>query len=160
MISLSPLITQLAGPPVGFGLPWFRTVAGAAEFAQVRREALPLPACWIVRSADKEDSAGERASNVTLGFDVVLALENTRTQRAGETDDALLTYRLAVKNALLGWEIETDVRPLQFAGGRVLEYTATDLYWADHYQFDALITNYLPDPGPYSDLVYTGAPAL
>jgi len=48
------------------------------------------------------------------------------------------------------------VRPLQFAGGQVLEYTDGDLYWRDRYDFEALITNYLPDPAPFDQLTYTG----
>lgn len=160
MLSLTPLIEHLTPKPTGFASLWFRQVAGAAEFAQVRPEALPLPACWVIRAADKVRHAGERAENVTLGFDVVIAIENARSHNPGDTDDVLLQYRLAVKTMLLGWELETDVRPIKFNGGQVLEYTDGDIYWRDRYQFDALITNYLPDPGPYSELVYTGAPAL
>lgn len=162
MISLTPLINQLTPPPAGFAPAWFRQVAGAAEFAQVRIEALPLPACWLVRAADKEEAADNEglAADFGLGFDVIIAIENTRTQRAGETDDLLLMYRHAVRARLQGWEIEADVRPIKFMGGRVLEYTENDIYWSDRYTFNALITNYLPDPGPYSALVYTGVPQL
>lgn len=160
MISLTPLIQHLTPKPAGFTRLWFRQVAGAAEFAQVRPEALPLPACWVVRAADKVSHAGERAENVTLGFDVVIAIKNERSHTPGDTDDLLLQYRLAVKTLLLGWEIESDVRPILFNGGQVLEYTAGDIYWRDRYEFDALITNYLPDPVAYGELVYTGAPLL
>lgn len=157
MISLTPLIKHLQPNPAGFTHLWFRQVAGAAEFAQIRPESLPLPAAWVIRAADKEHDAGERASNLTLGFDVVLAIENVRSHTPGDTDDILLAYRLAVKTLLLGWTIEADVRPIKFKGGQVLEYTDGDIYWRDRYEFDALITNYLPDPVAYSDLVYTGA---
>ena len=150
MISLKPLIERLTAKPTGFEGVWFRQVAGAAEFTRIRPEALPLPAAWVVRAADKVQHAGERAENVTLAFDVVIAIENARTHAQGDTDDELLKYRRAVKDLLLGWEIEPDVRPLNFSGGQVLEYTDGDLYWRDRYDFDALITNYLPDP-PASD---------
>lgn len=156
MISLSPLIDHLTIKPIGFDGVWFRQVAGAAEFARVRPEALPLPAAWVVRAADKVQHAGERAENVTLAFDVVIAIENARTHAQGETDDVLLKYRKAVKDLLLGWEIAPDTRPIQFAGGQVLEYTDGDLYWRDRYDFQALITNYLPDPPAYDGLNYTG----
>lgn len=157
MISLKPLISHLTPAPAGFGGMWFRQVAGAAEYASMRPEALPLPACWIVRNADKSRHAGERAEQVTLSFDVVIAIENARSHEPGDTDDLLLQYRLAVKNLLLGWEIAPDVRPLNFDGGRVIEYTDGDLYWADRYSFDALITNYLPDPSQFESLTNTGA---
>lgn len=157
MISLRPLIERLAEKPAGFDGVWFRQVAGAAEFARIRPEALPLPAAWVVRAADKVQHAGERAENVTLAFDVVIAIENARTHAQGETDDTLLKYRLAVKYLLLGWEIAPDMRPLKFTGGQVLEYTDGDLYWRDRYEFDALINNYLPDPPVTFDrLNYTG----
>lgn len=156
MISLSPLIAHLATKPAGFDGIWFRQVAGAAEYAQIRPEALPLPAAWVVRAADKVDHAGERAENMQIGFDVVIAIENARRHNPGETDDELLKYRLAVKTLLLGWEIEPNVRPIKFSGGKVLQYTDGDLYWADRYSFEALITNYLPDPGAFQEIKYTG----
>lgn len=156
MISLKPLIDYLTPKPAGFERLWFRQVAGAAEFARIKPDVLPLPAAWIVRAADKVQHAGERAENVTLAFDVVIAIENAREHGQGETDDALLAYRLAVKDLLLGWELSPGLRPIQFAGGQVLEYTGTDLYWRDRYTFDALITNYLPDPPAYDRLTHTG----
>lgn len=160
MISLKPLIQHLTPKPAGFDGQWFRQVAGAAEYARIRPESLPLPAAWVVRSADKSRHAGERAENVTLSFDVVIAIENARTHEHGDTDDLLLKYRLDVKKLLLGWEIQPDVRPINFEGGRVIEYTDGDLYWADRYSFDALITNYLPDPNLFESLTNTGGTVL
>jgi hypothetical protein len=146
MISLKPLISLLTPKPAAFDGRWFRQVGGAAEFARLRSEALPLPAAWIVRASDRVQHAGERAENVTLAFDVVIAIENARTHAQGDTDDELLKYRRAVKALLLGWRIEPDIRPLKFSGGSVLEYTDSALYWRDRYDFEALITNFLPDP--------------
>jgi hypothetical protein len=157
MISLKPLMQILKAKPDTFEALWFRKIGGAAEYAQIRPEALPLPAAWVVRNADKSTHAGERAENLTLSFDVVIAIENAREHEPGDTDELLLAYRRAVKNLLLGWEIEPDVRPINFDGGRVIEYTDGDLYWADRYSFDALVTNYLPDPTNFIDLTRTGA---
>lgn len=160
MISLTPVIRLLQPAPAGFAHRWFRQVGGAAQYAQIRPEALPLPAAWIVRAADRVEHAGERAENVTLAFDVVIAIENVRSHDDGDTDDILLAYRLAVKNRLLGWEISPSVKPLQFSGGQVLEYTDGDLYWRDRYTFAALITNYLPDPEPvFSEIQHMEATA-
>lgn len=156
MISLTPLIKHLTPKPDDFDRLWFRQVGGAAEFARIRPEALPLPAAWVVRAADRVRHAGERAEDMALAFDVVIAIANAREHAQGETDDMLLQYRQAVKTLLLGWEIEPDVRPIKFSGGQVLEYTDGDLYWRDRYGFDALITNYLPDPPVYGGLNFTG----
>lgn len=156
MISLTPLINHLTLKPVGFGDVWFKQVAGAAEYAQLDVQNLPLPNCWVIRAADKVTHAGERAEDVDMSFDVVIAIANARDHRPGETDDMLLKYRQAVKKLLLGWEIEPDVNPIQFDGGRVLQYTNGDLFWADKYSFNALITNYLDDPEPFDSLIRTG----
>ena len=135
-------------------------MAGASEYASIRPDALPLPAAWVVRNADKARSIGEREDNLTPEFDVVIAIENTRSHEPGDTDDLLLKYRLAVYRQLRGWEISPDVRPIKYLGGRVIEYTDGDLYWADRYSFDTVITNYLPDPGQFDSLNNTGGNKL
>lgn len=146
MISLKPVITLLTNKPGTFDGVWFRRVAGAAEYAQIRPEALPLPAAWVVRSADKGQSIGERLDEITPSFDVVIAIENARTHEPGETDEQLLKYRWAVYRALRGNQVVPDTEPVKFHGGRVIEYTDGDLYWADRYSFGGVIDNYLPDP--------------
>lgn len=156
MIPLKPLIELLSSKPDGFAHPWFRQVGDGGNFAKVRADALPLPAAWLVRAAEKSDHIGERAENLTLGIDVIIAIENAREHYPGETDDILLQYRLAIKTKLLGWQIETNVRPMKFGGGQIIEYTEGDIYWRDRYLFDALITNYLPDPPIYGGLTLTG----
>lgn len=146
MISLTPLIKRLQMKPAGFSGQWFRSVGGGGDYASIDPAGLPLPACWVVRAADKTRHLGERFEELTPGLDVVIAIENVRASRAGEADDELLRYRVAVKDLLLGWEIEPDVRPMRWNGGSILEYTKSDIYWRDRYEFQTLITNYLPDP--------------
>lgn len=160
MISLLPLTAHLKTKPAGFDGLWFREVSGAADYASLNPEALPLPGAWIVRSSEKARSVGERAVNVTLSFDVVIAISNERVHEHADADETLLQYRRAVEKLLLGWEIEPDVRPIQFDGGRVIEYTRRDIFWADRYSFDAVITNYLPDPAPFESLTNTGGTIL
>ena len=156
MISLTPLIERLADKPAGFEKQWFRAVDGGAAYALINLEALPLPAAWVIHSNDKSRHVGERAEDTTNIFDVVICIENARRHKINEIDDELLGYRLAVKNLLLGWEIEPDVRPIVFNGGRVLQYREKQVFWAESYSFDAVITNYLPDPPPFESAVNTG----
>lgn len=160
MISLTPLILHLTPQPTDFDRLWFRQVAGAAEYAQIPEDRLPLPAAWVVRNADKSRPVGECADEVTPGFDVVIAIENARTHTPGETDDMLLVYRRAVYALLRGWEIAPDVRPIKWRGGRVIEYTNDDMYWADHYDFDFVVSNYKPDPDSFESLNNTGGQTL
>ena len=156
MISLQPIVQRLAKAPAGFRHPWAREVDGAAEFARKRMEALPLPAFWVVRQADKAQDKGERAVFAAPEFDVVIAIENARQHARGENDQILLAYRQAVFHLLEGWEIAPGQDPLKYRGGKVVEYTDGDLYWADRYGFGGLVTNYLGDPPLYDQLVYTG----
>jgi hypothetical protein len=146
MISLTPVIKLLTVKPVGFEGLWFRKVDGAAEYARLRVDALPLPAAWVVRDADKSESAGERTDNMTPSFDVVIAIENVRMHEPGGTDDELLKYRRAVYKLLRGNTVVPDTLPIKFHGGHVIEYTDGDLYWADRYSFGGVIDNYLPAP--------------
>ncbi|WP_300434795.1 hypothetical protein [Zoogloea sp.] len=156
MISLTPLVEHLRPQPAGFAHLWFRLVGQAADYAQLHVQELPLPACWVVRAADQVQRAGERAANGSFAFDVVIAIENVRMSDTRSTDDDLLDYRRAVLARLEGWEIEPNVRPIQWRGGKALEYTDGDIYWADRYTLDALVTNYLPDPLPFGGLANTG----
>ena len=160
MISLKPVIALLKIKPADFDGLWFRKVGGAADYAKIRPEALPLPAAWVVRNSDKSKAAGLLEDNCTPGFEVVVAIENVRTHEDGDTDDLLLKYRRAVYQKLRGTVIVADVRPIYWHGGRVIEYTDGDLYWADSYSFDAVVTNYLPDPAPFESLTNTGGTAL
>ena len=154
MLSLTPIIKLIEPKPQGFNQLWFRQVAGAAEYAQIRPDALPLPAAWVVRANEKSKHLGERREEITITFDVVIAIENARVHTAGETDDALLDYRKAVKNKLLGAYADDDTKAINYDGGRVLQYAEGDIYWADTYSFVAQITNYLPDPPPYESADY------
>jgi hypothetical protein len=147
MISLAPILALLTPKPEGFGDFWFREVAGAAEFSLIFDKGLPLPGCWVVRASDKARHAGERAEEVSIAFDVVVGVSSVFDHTPGETDDLMLVYRQAVKALLLGYGY-ADCKPIKYEGGRMLEYADGygNLYWADRYVFDALVTNYLPDP--------------
>lgn len=152
MLSLKPVINRLTPKPAGFEPLWFRKVAGAAEYAQAQKEGLPLPMCWVIRMDDKADAIGIGEADVTIGFEVVMAIENLRSHEVGDTDDLLLGYRKAVNALLLGWQLEADGYTIRFKGGRVIDYTDGDLFWRDSYAVDTTVSNYLPDPPVYSSL--------
>jgi hypothetical protein len=152
MLTLTPIIQLLTPKPADFDGLWFRKVGGAAEYAQARKEALPLPMAWVVRFADPATPIGEAAADITVAFDVVIAIENVRTRDGGETDDTLLRYRKAVNVLLLGATLPVLIKPISYKGGQMIDYTDSDLYYRDRYQLEAVLTNYLPDPAisPYT----------
>ena len=150
MLSLKPLIALLTPKPPGFEGHWFRKVGGAAEYAQARTEALPLPMAWVIRFADPANPIGNGVADVDIAFDVVIAIENVRTKDSGETDDALLRYRDAVNQLLLGFQLDGALRPVSYKGGQMVDYTTSDLYYRDRYHMAMMLDSYLPDPIPNS----------
>lgn len=150
MISLTPIITALAAarPVLPAGLPWFRQIEGGAAFARVAAmPGVPLPGCWVIRTAEKSTPAGERVAHVAVGFDVVMAVTNVRMGSNGDADDALLHYRQAVLQVLQDmapWPETLD--PVERVSGAAIEYGAGDLWWKDSYTATVRVTNYLPDP--------------
>ena len=159
MISLTPLLQLIkGGQPAGFDRDWFRQIEGAAEYAQRGIANVPLPACWLIRSNDTVQHAGERAEDVELHFEAVIAITNVRGHQPGEMDDQLLRYRKAVKNILLGYQLQDTSLPIRFNGGQVIEYTDGDLYWRDRYSFNARVDNYLPDPAAQFESLHNTNP--
>jgi len=141
MLSLTPIVTLLTPKPADFAGHWFRKVSGAAEFAK-SHQGLPLPQCWVIRAAEKTNHIGFGGEDLQIAFDVVIAIENVRTQQVSERDDALLLYRQAVKTLLLGHDFNGALKPIQYDGGQVLDYTDGDIYWRDRYLINAMIENY------------------
>jgi hypothetical protein len=151
MLSLKPIIARIAEKPSGFDGNWFRKVGGAAEYSQATGEKLPLPMAWVVRSSDPAKPIGFGAADVQIGLDVVIAIANARTRDVGMVDDELLKYRKAVLALLLGFEPPGAVKPMEWLGGTVVDYTDCGLYYRDRYQLSAVVTNYLADPAVPGD---------
>nr|DAI57572.1 MAG TPA: hypothetical protein [Caudoviricetes sp.] len=148
MISLAPIIDVLAAKPDGFDEIWFRRIDGVAEGEQIKTEAMPMPACWIMRESEKSDHAGSYAELVTVTFNVVIGVECHRQHREpNAADEMMLRYRTAVKNRLLGFDWPDEhANKVNFSGGKLLAYGKGYLYWMDTYTVRALVTNYKPDP--------------
>lgn len=148
MISLSPVINLLSKKPDGFTDIWFRRVDGVAEGEQIKTEAMPMPACWLMRESEKSQHAGDMTELVTITFNVVIGIASHRQhKKQNEADETLLCYRHAVKSLLVGycWP-DTHADPVNYTGGRLMSYSDGYMYWADTYTVRALVTNYMPDP--------------
>lgn len=159
MISLAPVIERLrlARPQLAGGLPWFRQVEGAAAFARLSAlPQVPLPGCWVVRTADPSAPAGERRSVTRVQFDVVIGVTNHRIASAGDSDDVLLSYRRAVLTELQELTLPGQTDSIERTAGAAIEYTEGDLWWRDTYMCPVETTNYLPDPPAYDRIQPTG----
>lgn len=157
MISISPLISLLSTKPPDFNGDWFRRVDGIFEYAALGKEkAIPMPYAWLVRRTDTPTHWGERTEDVVAQLDIIIGLSHVRTHSAGDGDDKMLAYRLAVKSLLLGYQL-ANAQPLKYQGGSLWDTAGGNVFWKDTYQFQALVTNYLPDPPLYNDLHKIGS---
>lgn len=145
--SLGAVRELLAAKPADFvaGV-WFRQVAGAAEYARVKLDAVPAPAAYVVRTADAAQTRGERLALDTVSFSVVLVIENTRTDRTASADETLLAYRNAVATKLMGWRPSEEADAVRYVGGALLELNENVIYWNDNYALPHELENWLPDP--------------
>lgn len=156
MISLTPVMTALATARAALpaGLQWFRQIEGGAAFARVAdMPNVPLPGCWVIRTGERSKPSGERQADVTVSFDLVIAVTNVRMATGGDADDALLAYRMAalsVLQELEPWPNTMDA--IERVSGQAIEYSAGDLWWKDSYAATVRVTNYLPDPVTYGQL--------
>ena len=153
MISLKPLIALLSQKPADFNGIWFRRVGTSEDMAQIRPEALPLPACWIIRKSEKARHAGLREEIVTFMLDIIIGVENARSHEPGETDEMLLQLRMAVNRLLLGKKPMGEHEEINYEGGESAGITERDTYWKDTYSFKALITNYESDPLDQAEII-------
>ena len=147
MKTLRPVINRLMPKPDGFPLQWFRRVVSGANAAVLKDEGLTLPSCWIVRASEKSQHKGLREEQVTISFEVIVTVENARSHSTADTDEMMLAYRMAVKNSLLGFELDVaDCEPINYDGGKLMGYDDGILVWSDSYSFKCFVTNYTPLP--------------
>jgi hypothetical protein len=146
MLSLSSIVDLLKPKPDDFSGLWFRKIGGGGEYAKAMTEKLPLPLAWVIRAADTSTSIGDGATDDVVAFDVVIAIENQRTQNPFEADEQMIRYRQAVLDLLLGYALPGSIKPVTFEGGQVLDYANGELFWRDRYRVVQTITTFLPDP--------------
>lgn len=86
-----------------------------------------------------EDVTGEQKSqtdywqDLTEGFSVIVVLSNERDEKGQWASyDAVHDVRQEIWKALLGWEPDSQVHEIQYAGGMLLDLNRHELY----YQFD------------------------
>lgn len=147
MKTLRPVINRLMPKPDGFPLQWFRRVVSGANAAVLKDEGLTLPSCWIVRASEKSQHKGLREEQVTISFEVIVTVEMHAHIAQPTQTEMMLAYRMAVKNSLLGFELDAaDCEPINYDGGKLMGYDDGILVWSDSYSFKCFVTNYTPLP--------------
>lgn len=117
-MDLAAVITRIRAQCASFS----NRVAGAAELAHVEREtdALAKPSAWVIPGAERATE-----NRVDLGaldrieesFGVVVAFGNTGDARGQAASVSVEAIRDELRAGLIGWAVDSDHLPTQYAGG-------------------------------------------
>jgi hypothetical protein len=117
-------------------VPALIKVSGAADFAACKPDLRQVPAAFVVplteRPGDNSLLNGV-SQRVTCAFGVIIAVQNLRDVRGQMAQQGLREIRLAMLDAVLGWQPASDYNVCQFGGGRVLQMNDQVLWWQDDY---------------------------
>jgi len=132
-VDVTPVIARLAQQAAGFVV-----VAGAADLDAAIETAPATPAAYVLplaESAAASDLTPVVAQRVVMSFGVVLVVANLRDARGAAAAAALERHRAAVRQALLGWVPDAATgEPVEYAGGRLLQFRDQRLWWSDEYR--------------------------
>lgn len=132
-MNLAPVIARLAAQ-----CPLFREVAGAAEADAAMQAGTPnAPTAYVVQAAETGGDnylVGPSAQRVESYFTVLIVVRTAAGSARGEQAQAdLEVHRVAVRDALLGWQDASAMgEPCLFAEGRLADWKPGGiLWWAD-----------------------------
>jgi len=117
----------------------FHNVAFALslESAQATTRSTREQAFVIPMAEAHEESlrdTGPTCQRVTKTFGVLILL-NVRNDATGErSEEDLHNARLAVRNAIYGWQPTTEHDPILLAGGELLVMDGGLIYWLDQFK--------------------------
>ena len=129
---LQPIIDQIKAIATD-GVPEFRKVSGAANFAAARDDLKNPPAAYVLPLNDAAGAnqlgGGAILQPVRERFGVVLAVSNLRDAKGESAQAEFERLRRLVITSLLGFVPGTDYEPVEYGGGNVLMMDASVLWW-------------------------------
>lgn len=142
-MKLAPIALKLRLAETRFG----NLIAGAAELSQAISATLKKEMAFVIPISDSVSPNGvDNGINQVLEekFAVVVALDNAMTDKdkTGLTAyDLVHDVRAEIFRAILGWQIPGTEDVVEYAGGRAVGLTRSNLW----YQFDFMTTTRLSD---------------
>lgn len=131
--AIGPVVDQLRT------VPKLRKVAGVADLAAATAEATPqTPAAYVMVSQERARIADQGASGalvqmIDVSITVALAVRNYASRGEIHAADLADTLR-DVRTAILNWQPDGADLPFELAEGRLLQFTAQTLWWAEVYR--------------------------
>lgn len=127
---LQPIADRLKTPALNLG---FIKVAGAADFANARREAVRTPSAYVIPRGDvprPNELQGNSVSQLVVErFAVILAVENARDTRGDAVNATLEAIRNPTIKSLLNFVPAVGYAPITYAGGKMLMLDVSIMWW-------------------------------
>ena len=145
-MSFEPFDTGLIVKRLEAQVRELQLVGGAADYAAVKElRSFRTPSAYVVFAEDENtdkfaDGFGVCAQEATVRFGVVLALRNYGDQRGDQIADEARKLIGKVRDALIGHQPCKGATALGWASGKVLDYDASVLLFADMYRLTFVMT--------------------
>jgi len=132
-VNLAPIAERLKDQ-----VPALRAVDGAAELAGAMERLRNPPEAFVLLLAEDagENLFGDLAvvQMVTARFGVVQIVRNLAGAGGGAAAEELRQIRLAVRDALVGWQHPDGERTTTFRRGRLVSFNDQLLSWQDEFE--------------------------
>ena len=139
-MSFAPFDTDMVVARVARQVPELQLVGGAADYAAVKElRSFRTPSAYVV-FADEENTGTLPTTfcstqvATTVQFGVVLALRHYRETRGEQMQDDMRALVGQVRAALIGHKPRKDIGAIGWQSGKVLDYDAGVLLFADVYE--------------------------
>lgn len=147
MAGFEPFDTSLAVEQIKAAVPALHHVGGAADYAAVQSLAeFRTPSAFVVFAEEYNTGRIPTAPCVTAQesqtqFGVVLALRHWRERLGEQMQQEARQLIGQVRTALIGWRPPfAGARVIGWTSGKVLDYDANTLLFADLYQLHVLLS--------------------
>jgi len=140
MINIRPLIETR----IRTQIPAFKEVAGAVDLASILKGRLSDNGCYIFQESESDDPSnlvGATRQQQFERFAIVTVVRNVRDSRGTDAADLNHIQRVAVKEALLGWQPHAAFDPFEKAGGKIIGFVNGTFIWSDTYKTSQLISS-------------------
>jgi hypothetical protein len=138
-MDVSFVITRLAAQLTGL-----KKIGGSADLDAAAKAAPPTPSMFVMPLAESGKPGGTTAvyrQPMLLEFSVISVVANQRDATGNAALADLVALRTQLKAALIGWVPNTeDGEPVEFIGGRLLQFDDGRLWWADQFRLASYYT--------------------
>lgn len=120
-----------------------KRVAGSAGFADAVEDLKQTPAAFVIAGSERPTSSNTGtmmvSQNNTVRFSVAIAVQNLSDPRGDKAQAELRTIRMAIADALHGWQPDADFNPIEYGGGNLVGLNNQVLWWQDSFVTSHLI---------------------